>query len=117
MTSDTSRGRASKVADQLFWTLVRNCMQASFSSAVRRQWLTSFDALFGEKTVLPLHTSCCWYPLRCSNHWTHHSYFMVLDVMMAYDFSRFCLEHLNTSLPLMVLQMKGTALVSHSLAL
>jgi hypothetical protein len=66
--------------------MVKEFIQSS-SSQKLKSWLSSFQNLFGDKTALPLPTTCCWYPLRRSPHWTHHSYFMILDLLMAYDLS------------------------------
>ena len=74
---------------------VRHRMQTSPSPAIKR-WLNSYDTLFGEESVLPLPTTCCWYPLRRSKQLTYYSFFMILDSKMAYDLSGSSPEHLSS---------------------
>lgn len=66
--------------------LVKQYLEKSFSFKIRN-WYKSFKALYGMKQALPLPTTCCWYPLRSSDTWYHHSYFIILSAMFAYDLS------------------------------
>jgi hypothetical protein len=43
--------------------LVKRCLETSSSFKIRN-WYNAFKTLFGTKQVLPLPTTCCWYPLR-----------------------------------------------------
>jgi len=51
------------------------------------QWLETFHSNFGRDYKLPMPTTCSWTSLKASSEWKHISYFLLLDVGLAYDLS------------------------------
>jgi hypothetical protein len=63
------------------------------------QWLDTFHSNFGSDCKLPMPTTCCWTSLKTSSEWkwAHISYFLLLDVEMAYDLSSDVLQRFGKS--------------------
>ena len=51
------------------------------------KWLESFWKAFGRKETLPMPTNCCWTLVELSYFWIHVSYFLMVDLRLAYDVS------------------------------
>lgn len=51
-----------------------------------KQWLANFFRLF-EGQNLPMPTTCCWTLVAESEEWLHVQYFLLLDVLLAFDVS------------------------------
>ena len=59
------------------------------------QWLGNFQRLFGTNKRLPMPTTCCWSLVENSQQWTHKQYFILMDLMMAFDVSSDVFEALG----------------------
>jgi hypothetical protein len=52
-----------------------------------QEWLKRFERIFGDKMKLPMPTTCCWSLVKKSNDWRHLQYFIILDLLLAFDLS------------------------------
>lgn len=67
------------------YDLVKECESEQVINYFNR-----FENIFPElhkKKWLPLDTTCCWVQMKHSNEWVHCQYFLMLDILLAYDLS------------------------------
>ena len=62
------------------------------------QRYTEVFANFFKKRLLPLSNTCCWIHTEFSDEWTHIQYFLLLELMLAYDLSSDMFTTNNTQL-------------------